>query len=305
MPLTHVVLDDERYSIEEAREVVASRDNSLRYTPELFEAMLATRQERDYISTTSLTAKCTRQQSIQRQYNYTEDLDGMWASFRGTMFHGQLEKNIVDPAIEEARFFIEVDGIELSGSPDVVTPDSGIVYDYKFCKEVPRWNKPWSDHVEQGNINRYLCDHAHKVHWRGWEITEDAPPVRIPGQTQPAGGVKALGRFTKPSAFRPIDWQDIVVVYMDDKGVKPLRCTKSIQIPKVDPTQGTKAAVVSDVWSDEQVEELIDVRFPKAYTALTLLTIPQAPEGWEHQGHVLCGYCGVRAECAALEREGK
>ncbi len=283
MPLTCVVLDGETYPIAVAREIVAQRDGSVRYTPELLDAMLATRQERDYISTTSLTAKCTRQQSIMRQYEYAEDVDAMWASFRGTMFHGQLEKNVVKPAVEEPRFFVTIDGIELSGSPDLIDPVSGVLYDYKFCKEVPRWNKPWPDHVEQGQINRWLCDHAEKVVWRNRTYTSQATITRL---------------------FRPVDWQAITVVYMDDKGVKPLTCMKSIQVPKVS-GEGTKAASVPDIWTDEQVEDLILGRLPRVYDALTNLNIPPAAEGWEHQSHVLCGYCPVRRECAALEREGK
>ncbi|MGZ4522052.1 MAG: hypothetical protein ACXVXO_01370, partial [Mycobacteriaceae bacterium] len=97
---------------------------------------------------------------------------------------------------------------------------------------------------------------------------------------------------------------EIIVVYMDDKGSKPLRCTTSIDVPKVS-GEGTKKAVVADIWTDEAVEELIDVRFPAAYDALTEGNIPPPPEGWELQSHVLCGYCAVRKECAQLEMEGK
>ncbi len=299
MPLTHVTLDDKRYTIKEMKELVASRSNRLRYTPELLESMLATRQERDYVSTTSLTAKCRRQQSIMRQYDYTEDLDGMWASFRGTMFHGQLEKQAIffGDAFEEARFFVTIDGNRLSGSPDLVTT-GGILYDYKFCKEVPRWNTPWPDHCLQGQINRWLVDHADSVHWRGWAFYADNAPAALPGKKQ-----GDIGAITCPQDFRPMDWQDLVVVYMDDKGVKPITVTKSIDIPKVGGV-GTKKARVSDIWDNETAEAHIREQYALAHDALTLLNIPPAPEGWEHQSHVLCGYCAVRSECAALERDG-
>lgn len=299
MPLTHVVIDDKTYTIEEARELLAKRDNRNRYTPELFDAIMATRQERDYLSTTSLTAKCSRQQSIQRQVDYSEDLDGMWASFRGTMFHGQLEQHVQPGALEEARLFVTIDGIQLSGSPDLWDPLMGVLYDYKFCKEVPRWNKPWGDHIEQLNINRWLVDHAEKMVWRGrtYVPCEDDPRYFWDEENWNNGG--AMDKVL----VRPMDWVDLIVVYMDDKGVKPLRCTKSIQIPKVG-GEGTKAAVVSDVWDDEQVEDLIFDRLPRVYDALTELNIPPAPEGWEHQSHILCSYCPVRKECAQFESEG-
>ncbi len=282
MPLTHVILDDDRLTIQEAKDLIATRGDRLKYTPELFASLLATRQERDYVSTTSLTAKCLRQNSIQRQFDYTESVDGMWAAFRGTMFHGQLEKMVQEPAIEEARFFITLaDGLVLSGSPDLVDPVAGILYDYKFTKENPRWNDPWKDHVEQGQINRWLVDNCDRVVWRGEEYVGDD-----------------LARF------RPLDWQGIVVVYMDDKGPKPLTCTESIDVPKVGGV-GTKKARVPSIWSDEVVQDLVVERYAAAHSALTLGVIPPAPAGWENQSHVLCGYCAVRSECAQLEREGK
>ena len=308
MGLTHVVLDTDgpRLTLADARERIAQRGDREKYTPEIFAAMLATRQERDYVSTTSLTAKCLRQQSICRQYDYAESVDGMWASFRGTMFHGQLEKHAATDAFEEARFHVdlEVDGEtqHLSGSPDVIST-SGLLYDYKFCKEVPRWDRPWGDHVEQGQINRWLCDHATMVEWRGWRFyTQDNKGDTmepIEGQVQ-----EDTGTVTCVEDFRPVDWQGIIVVYMDDKGVKPLLCYTSIDVPKVS-GEGTKKARVADIWTDEQVEELILDRYSKAHDALTLLNIPPAPAGWERQSHILCQYCPVRAICAELESEGK
>lgn len=303
MPLTHVVLDGDRYSLAEARDIVATRDPSLRYTPELFESMIATRQERDYISTTVLTGKCLRQKALEHEVDYTLDMDAMWAAFRGTMFHGQLEKHIQEGAFEEARFFtnrfMDELGQPLSGSPDVVTL-SGIEYDYKFTKEVPRWNKPWGDHVEQVNINRWLVDHADKVEWRGWRFETGKEPVVFDNDSV---GIIPM-EIREPKDFRPRDWQDLILVYMDDKGVKPLRATRSIDVPKVS-GEGTKKALVSDIWSDEKVEELLDTRFPEAVEALVEGVVPPAPDGWEHQSHILCQYCPVRHACAALESEGR
>lgn len=281
MPLVGIIYDDREYSLDDARSLFKTRDPGLRYTPELFEAILATRQERNYISTTTLTSKCLRQKAIQQADDYYEDIDKMWAAFRGTMFHGQLEQHVNDGAVEEARFFVTLqNGLVLSGSPDLVDIDSGVLYDYKFCKEVPRWNTPWGDHTEQVNINRWLVDHAEKVTWRGQEYTGE-----------------------ECAQFRPEEWTDLVLVYMDDKGPKPLRATKSIDVPKVD-GNGTKKARVSDIWSDEQAEEYIERKYGAAHEALNLGNLPPAPAGWEHQSHVLCAYCPVRKNCAVLERTG-
>lgn len=281
MPLIGIIYDGNEYTLDEAEALFATRDASLRYTPELYSAIIATRQERNYISTTTLTSKCLRQKALQQDEEYYEDIDKMWAAFRGTMFHGQLEQHADDASFEEARFFVTLtNGLVLSGSPDLIDVERGILYDYKFTKEVPRWNTPWPDHGEQCNVNRWLVDHAESVVWRGVSYTG-----------------KDVERF------RPQEWEDLVLVYMDDRGPKPLRVTKSIDIPKVDGT-GTKKARVSDIWSDEQAEEFIYARYAAANDALNLGNLPPAPAGWEYQSHVLCGYCPVRKHCAAHERAG-
>ena len=279
MPLVGVIYDGNEYTLDAARDLFATRDPNLRYTPELYSAIIDTRQERNYISTTTLTSKCLRQKSLQQDEDYYEDIDKMWAAFRGTMFHGQLEKHADAASVEEARFFVTLpNGLVLSGSPDLVDVERGILYDYKFTKEVPRWNTPWPDHGEQCNVNRWLVDHAERVVWRGEEYTGKAV-----------------------EDFRPEEWTDLVLVYMDDRGPKPLRVTKSIDIPKAD-GKGTKKARVSDIWSDEQAEEYINAKYAAANEALNLGNLPPAPAGWEYQSHVLCGYCPVRKNCAAHER---
>lgn len=299
MPLTHVILDvdGDPLAIEDARERIYKRGDRERHTPELFEAMLATRQERDYISTTSLTAKCLRQQALQRQVPYAESLDAMWAAFRGTMFHGQLEKHAVDGTLEEARFHVDLDydgeKLHLSGSPDLVDPQRGLLYDYKFTKENPRWSDPWKDHVQQCNINRWLVDHADYMEWRGEKWYPCSDDTRYFARTSDYERVQV----------RPVEWQGLIVVYMDDKGVKALLCTTSIDVPKAS-GEGTKKARVADVWTDEVVEDFIYDRYAAAHDALTLGNVPPIPVGFEHQSHVLCNYCPVRKECAEREKGG-
>jgi len=302
MPLTHVILEKggEPLPIQEARERVARRSTDERWTPELFEAILATRQERDYVSTTSLTAKCLRQQALTRQLPYAESLEDMWAAFRGTMFHGQLEKHVVEPALEEARFFVtlNIDGelLTLSGSPDLVDPLTGQLYDYKFTKENPRFDRPWPDHVAQVNVNKWLVDHAERMEWRDREWFPDPDDPRYFVADDDAGRARVL--------VRPVDWQGLIVVYMDDKGPKKLLATKSIDVPKAD-GKGTKKARVADIWDDAQAEAYVIDHYVEAHLALTLGEVPPVPVGWEAQSHILCQYCPVRKECALLEREGK
>lgn len=281
MPLTHIIVDGVELTPEDALAQAAERPEGQKYPYELLKAMLATQQERDYISTTLLTSKCLRSTVLKRQVDYSEEVDRMWAAFRGTMFHGQLEKNVHPDCIEEARFFVELEGLGiLSGSPDLVDPVRGILYDWKFTKENPRFDRPWPDHVLQVQINRWLVDHAYAVTWRGIEYD-----------------LTAKRNIKK---FRPVDWQDLILVYMDDRGPKPLRVMKSIDIPKVS-GEGTKKARVSDVWDDETVEAIILERYAASLEALESGTVPEVPAGWEEAAHPLCGFCPVRKECLALQ----
>lgn len=250
------------------------------FTYELMASMLAQVQDRGArISTTTLTSKCLRSEVLKRTEPYTEDPKRMYASFRGTMFHGQLEGFAHPQAIAEARYWASnALGLgPLSGSPDLVDPKTGYLYDYKFSKENPRWNKPWGDHVQQLQVNRWLVDHADTVDYQGerFDMSDRAVAAR----------------------FAPVDWQGLIVVYMDDKGPSPLLITRTEQVPKKT-GPGTKAARVADIWPDSQVEEFIRERYVAAAEALkpgaALPDLTPEYEGWEHP---LCGFCPKKTSC--------
>lgn len=238
----------------------------------------------DRISTTALTGKCDRQLYLTRMEDYSEDPEKLWAPFRGTMIHSHLEAHAAPGTIEEPRYHVHLDGLgDLSGSPDVLDVRMGVLYDYKRTKEVPRFNYPWKDHVNQMNVNRWLVDHADYVEYRGkqWDLR--------------------LSRENR-ARFRPTVWNDLVVVYIDDKGPKPLSCTKSVQVPKKD-GKGTKAARVLDLWSDEEAEAWIRQRWTEVKSALAGESLPPVPDymaGWEHP---LCGFCPKKRECIELHYE--
>ena len=257
---------------------LSKRDGG-QFTYELMASMLAQVQERgERISTTTLTAKCLRSEFLKRKEDYIEDPKRMYASFRGTMFHGQLEAFAHPQAIAEARYHVDnALGLgPLSGSPDLVDPKTGYLYDYKFTKENPRWDKAWGDHEEQLQVNRWLVDHADRVEYQGFEFD--------------------MADRAHQARFRPVDWQGLIVMYMDDKGPKPILITRSEQVPKKT-GPGTKAARVADIWSDERVEEYICERYVAAQKALTENELPDitpAYEGWEHP---LCNFCPKKKSC--------
>jgi len=304
MPVTSIVCHCRDCSgrsqpVKVALEHAAKRRES-KYTYELLAAMLATVQDRgERISTTTLTSKCLRSETLIRTTDYEQDPDRMYASFRGTMFHGQLERHFHPQAIAEARFHVlNFEGMgAFSGSPDLVDPKAGTLYDYKFTKENPRWDKPWDDHVNQLQVNRWLVDNADYVEWEGdWYPLTEAGSDWLNENVAPQLGDAESERAAARAKFIPIDWQGLYVVYMDDKGPKPLLITRSEQVPKKS-GPGTKSARVADIWPDERVEGYIRTKYAAAKKALVDGVVPDIPPGFESWNHPLCGFCPVKDVC--------
>lgn len=330
MPAMHVECCNRVMTIEEALEHVRERNNRCAWTWEILAAMFAAQQQHpshadgSRISTTVLTHKCLRQLVFERQQPFVRPLDGLWAMFRGTQFHAQLEAFAHPDSYGEARFYVDDLGVQLpavkaalprkdrsfSGSPDLVDPNVGILYDYKRTKEVPRFEHVWPDHIAQLNINRWLVDNADRVQLKEsgeWAQRADAYSTT---------GVKGILSYDSTTGeaqwdmhhpdvrkrFVPVDWQELIIVYVDDKGPKQITVRESIRVPAK--KGGFKNARIPVIWDDQQVETYITENYVKARQALVAGTAP-IPDGWEHQSHVLCGYCPMRRMCADLESQGR
>jgi len=279
VPVTgYVCTCDREFSKEALLDHLSNRGTGCDMTYELASSILEQIQDRgDRISTTTLTSKCLRSTSLQRHFPFTESLAGRWASFRGTMYHGQLEYHSHPRSIAEARYHMELDGLgPFSGSPDLVDVPQGVLYDYKTNKENPRYAYPWADHVEQVNVNRWLVDNATSVEWQGetYELSVADNKVK----------------------FVPDSWHSLVLVYIDDRGAKPLACTRS---EKVKCQNGNyRNARVPDIWTDDKVEELVRRKYALAKEALQPgAAIPPVPPGFENWAHPLCGFCPVKQHC--------
>jgi len=307
MPLTEILCASPKYRRSESGFKVTlgacldcahTRENDCHFTYELLSSMYATVQDRgSRISTTTLTAKCMRSEFLKRTEEYAEKPESIWASFRGTMYHGQLEKFAAPGSIEEARYGLITEHGPLTGSPDLLDVRMGILYDYKVTKEVPRFNYPWDDHISQMNINRWLVDNSWWVEYHGEYFLLD------PSKEQQV--LEHLDAFVNTNTreniakFRPAMWNELVVVYMDDKGPKPIACTKSIDVPKVDGS-GTKKQRVPDIWSDDYASKFILDRYVKAKDALEAGNLPAIPEAFTGWNHPLCGFCPKKQECINL-----
>jgi len=260
---------------------LADRTSGCEFTYELAASILEQQQDRaDPISTTTLTAKCSRSESLKRRIPYEEELAKLWAAFRGTMYHGQLEWHAQEGSIAEARYHYDIPGLgPFSGSPDLLDPGAGVLYDYKTNKENPRWQYPWPDHVSQVNINRSLVDTAEKVEYQGEVFNLSEPANRM--------------------RFVPQRWRSLVLVYMDDKGPKVLTCTRSES--KKYKNGNTGKVRVPDLWPDEKVEALVRDRYAEYKESLKDDgPVPPVPEAFEHWMHPLCAYCPVKRQCVTL-----
>lgn len=334
MPATRIECCGRIMSIDEA---LAHTDRCPTWTWELLAAVLHSQtlhpsnEDPTRISATVLTSKCLRQLTLERYETYTIDPSKLYKMFRGTQFHGQLEEMAHRNAYAEARFYVHDLGTKLpavlealpdddrsfSGAPDLVRPKQGILYDYKRTGQVPRFNYPWQDHVAQLNINRWLVDHSDTV-----RLMETRPAFlqNVAGNGYAGDDGLDAGLITLEwlgaevwttwdmthedvrARFVPYEWQELIVVYVDDDGPKPLKCTESIRIPAK--KGGTKPARVPVVWDDERAERYISERYIAARHALNARLAP-IPSGWEFQSHILCQHCPVRRLCAEHERNGQ
>lgn len=288
MPLSSVVCSCKKsFGPEGILDHLSSRTTNCEFTYELAASILDQIQDRgDRISTTTLTAKCSRSEALKRRFPYQEELLKRWAAFRGTLYHGQLEVHAKEGSIAEARYHMYLPGLgPFSGSPDLLDVEQGVLYDYKTNKENPRYAYPWSDHIEQVNINRWLVDQATEVEYQGEMFDLDADP---------------LARLQ----FVPKEWSRLVLVYIDDKGPKPLTCTRSEEITYKNGNKGK--ARVPEIWPDERVEAIVRAKYEEYQSSLKDDgPIPPIPASFHHWMHPLCGYCPVKELCVDLRMEEK
>lgn len=316
MPLTEILCAAPKYrrahidhpvAVQDCLDCAHSRENTCHFTYELLSSMYAQVQDRgERITTTTLTSKCLRSEYLKRLKPYSEKPEKMWASFRGTMYHGQLELHAAPGSVEEARYHVVIDGLgHLSGSPDLVDIRYGTLYDYKVTKEVPKFSYPWEDHVAQLNVNRWLVDNAWWVEHQGGLYLLDASKEdelwNFANETNPA--LVSTDVRENITRFRPVVWNGLIVVYMDDRGPKPIECTTSIDVPKSS-GEGTKKRRVPDIWSNEKVEDFIYDRYREAADALRGKELPPIKEAFLGWAHPLCDFCPKKMECISLYFNG-
>lgn len=218
---------------------------------ELVQSLANAHQERGArLSVTALSGGCMRGNIVERKEDYIGHLDDMYASLRGTMIHRTLEHAARPGSIAEWRFYMNVDGQEISGSPDLITYDT--LWDYKTTENPPQFDFMYNSHKLQLNFNRFIFNNAAK-----WDAPEGVDPNDIP-----------MDPFhTK--------LQHLAIVYLGPKGPKVVETVRSVK-----PKSGGRNYKVPDVWTDDQVMAELEPRM-KAWE-LAWNAYPNWPAGLEN-----------------------
>lgn len=194
---------------------------------ELIATLLGQHQERgSRLSVTTIVGGCMRGTLVERREDYIGSLDSMFPALRGTLIHSALERGQRAGSLAEWRFYTDINGQEISGSPDLITYDT--LWDYKTTENPPSFDYMYTDHKLQLQFNRFIFNHA--THW---EAPEGQDTTNIP---------------LDPHHTRI---QHLAIVYIGPKGPKVLETVQS-----VDHTTSTGAVTrvkVPDVWSDDRV----------------------------------------------------
>lgn len=130
------------------------------FTPPILKGLIDGHQPRNLMgySATELSG-CPRKVILKEEVDYwVAPRQAYWA-FRGRLAHALLEAaNDPERALCEQRFYAEVEGVLVTGQPDVVYPEQGLLVDYKTTKQVPRPH--W----------RYACpDCGQVIRENGWK----------------------------------------------------------------------------------------------------------------------------------------
>ncbi len=114
-----------------------------------------TEARKGLISATAIL-DCVRATYLERTNDYFDTLDHLYWAFRGQLGHMLCEKFQQEGAIVEKRFYRTEAGVKMSGKMDVIYPKQGIIRDFKTTKAVPKKDTPYSNHILQTNIYRWI-----------------------------------------------------------------------------------------------------------------------------------------------------
>lgn len=231
----------------------------------------------------SVLGGCPRQHILSQRNDFYEDPEDYYARWFGTFGHYAIEMDGPYPGVvQEVRFFreVDVDGqtVEVSGQPDWIEVESGLVADHKMVGKKP--TQPRLSHIKQLNVYRWLIE--------GGYVRSETPP--------PQGTKYFLGESSNWDNPHP-SWKNPLPA-----GYR----VKRLEVRYYHPgSKGRHIEFDVPLWTDEQIERYVlsrlrpFVRYAKTGNLLSLSLDPG--DEW------LSGFCPFRhahnpgACCVAVE----
>jgi CRISPR/Cas system-associated exonuclease Cas4 (RecB family) len=156
--------------------------NHCPFTPPIIRGIIESNQPRELrgYSATELIG-CHRRVVLRDEVDYWVKPSQAYWAFRGTLAHAIVE-GYHNGQIVEQRFYAELDGMLITGQPDVVYPREKLVVDYKTTKSVPKTRKRYTCpecgalirenqwHARKGSMLACECGKAYKA---GAELKAD------------------------------------------------------------------------------------------------------------------------------------
>lgn len=216
-------------SFEFALQEAATGDSeAFPYPYPLLKGIIDSIQNRDYISVTSIL-HCIRGEYLKRTAPYYVSVEKMYPMFRGTLFHGLLEANPNPNGRVEEEHKRTHRGVEIGGTFDSMVvmqdPDGTVILqDWKTSSELPKYNTPYSSHMKQINLYRWLLGlDPDKVIMEVWYFNmQGFKRLRL------LNGKQVLRSGNKGTNHHWTDAQ--VEEFLDDKLVK-LRASLAAKLP--------------------------------------------------------------------------
>ncbi len=228
---------------------------------------------------------CHRKVVLQDRADYWVKLSQAYWLFRGHLGHAIVEQYHGDGVIAEERFYAEVDGMLITGQPDVVYPDDRLLVDYKTTKSVPKGRKRYTCtdcgavirenkwKARRGTTLACECGVCH-------EAGVDIEPESLPPQPYDAH-VAQLNVYAWLLAENDVVVESAQVVYLDMSAPLPVAV-------ELWPLARTESFV------RRQLAALLE-RDPR--TGMPSGVRDDPGDNWQ------CDYCAVREQCESLRAE--
>ena len=251
-------------------------------TAPVIKGILSNLRPDDFGLTVTTLLGCARKARLKLEQPYWLKPSELWWSYRGQLMHNIAAQYAHEDAqaIAEQRFSMMVQAhgqlIEISGQPDLVLVDRGVLVDYKTTKRMPQTWKTYTC-PEAGNViqegqwairTKYIeCPFCED----GRHVAKDVLAQGKPRAYQ--GHIQQVSVYAVMLRENGIPIQTAEIIYQDMAG--------QLRVP-------VELLPTAEVWAllEQRVAEHTQAGLPGIIT--------DAEQTWE------CDYCALRSACEAL-----